>query len=153
MTELIQSIDAPIELIYQRLIDLPGRMNWMDGITRVEMSDNLPNQIGKVHRCVRGDDDGIAVTTTEVKISDTTMELWEMDQKQMSACRYLLTRKPGDKAELAVEFFVRDNLIVRLMYKMLMEKKLKASFQKSIANLATVCERSYRPGQGPVTSS
>ena len=56
MTEISRQVDAPIELIYQRLIDLPGRMNWMDAISKVEMSDDLPNQIGKVHRCVRGDD-------------------------------------------------------------------------------------------------
>jgi Protein of unknown function (DUF2652)/Polyketide cyclase / dehydrase and lipid transport len=144
MTEMIRKVDAPIELIYQRLIDLPGRMNWMDAISKVEMSDDLPNQIGKVHRCVRGDDPGIAVTTTEVKVTDATMELWETDLKQMSACRYLLTRLPDDKANFAVEFYVRDNLIIRLMFRMLMEKKLKASFERSMANLAALCEKEAR---------
>ena len=108
------------------------------------MFDDLPNQIGKTHRCVVGDNDGIAVMTTEVKVSDTTMEIWETDLKQMSACRYLLTRVPGDKADLAVELYVRDNLIVRLMYKLLMEKKLKPFFEKSIANLGAFCEKTYR---------
>ena len=144
MTEISRQVDAPIELIYQRLIDLPGRMNWMDAISKVEMSDDLPNQIGKVHRCVRGDDPGIAVTTTEVKVSDSTMEIWETDLKQMSACRYLLTRLPGDKANFAVELYVRDNIIIRLMFRMLMEKKLKASFERSMANLAALCEKTRR---------
>jgi len=144
MTELHQKVDAPIEFVYQRLIDLPGRMNWIEGVTKVEMVDDLPNQIGKTHRCVVGDNDGIAVMTTEVKVSDTTMEIWETDHKQMSACRYLLTRVPGDKADLAVELYVRDNVIVRLMYKLLMEKKLRPFFEKSIANLGAFCEKTYR---------
>ena len=65
----------------------------------------------------------------------------------MSACRYLLTRVPGDKADLAVELYVRDNLIIRLMFRMLMEKKLKASFERSMANLAALCEKDTAIGQ------
>src|SRR5258708_204911 len=127
MTQLTRTIDAPVERVYQRLIDLPGRMNWIEGATKVEMANNQPNHIGKTHRCVRGDE-GIELMTTEVKISDTTMELWETDLKKMSACRYLLTRAPGGKADLAVELFVRDNPIVRMIFRVLMEKNLKKFF-------------------------
>jgi hypothetical protein len=79
-------------------------MNWMDSITEVEMPDERLNQIGKTHRCVRGKE-GIAVMTTEINITDTTMELWETDLKKISACRYLLSRAPGGKTDLTVEFF------------------------------------------------
>jgi hypothetical protein len=143
MTQLTRRIDAPIERVYQRLIDLPGRMQWMESISKVEMSNDQPNQIGKTHRCVRGDE-GIEVMTTEIKVSDTTMELWETDLKKISACRYLLTRVPGGKADLAVEFYVRDNPIVRMIFRFLMEKKLKVSFEKSIANLGELCEKADR---------
>ena len=143
MTQLTRRIDAPIERVYQRLIDLPGRMNWIENISKVEMSNDQPNQIGKTHRCVRGDE-GIEVMTTEVKISDTTMELWETDLKNTSACRYLLTRVPGGKADVAIEFFVRDNPIVRMIFRFLMEKKLKVFFEKSIANLGELCEKADR---------
>ncbi len=143
MTQLTRRINAPIEQVYQRLIDLPGRMNWIEGATKVEMSNGQPNQIGKTHRCVRGDE-GIALMTTDVKISDTTMELWETDLKKISACRYLLTRAPGGKADLAVELFVRDNPIIRMIFRVLMEKKLKLFFEKSIANLGALCERADR---------
>ncbi len=143
MTQLTRRIDAPIEQVYQRLIDLPGRTNWIEGATKVEMSDDQPNQIGKTHRCVRGDE-GIALMTTDVKISDTTMELWETDLKKISACRYLLTRVPGGKADVAVELFVRDNPIVRMIFRVLMEKKLKVFFENSIANLGKLCEKADR---------
>jgi len=140
MTQLNRRIGAPIERVYQRLIDLPGRMNWMDNISRVEMSNDEPNRIGKTHRCVRGEE-GIEVMTTEVKVGESTMELWETDLRQLSACRYLLTRAPGDQADLAVELFVRNNPIVRLMFRVLMEKKLTTMMARSIANLGALCER------------
>jgi hypothetical protein len=139
MTQLSRRIDAPIERVYQQLIDLPGRINWIEGATRVDMSDDQPNHIGKMHRCVRGDE-GTMLITSEIKISDTTMELWETDLKKLSACRYLLTRTPDGKADLAVELYVRDNPIVRMIFRILMENKLKVFFEKSIANLGRLCE-------------
>ncbi len=140
MTQLTRHIDAPIERVYQRLIDLPGRMQWIEGATSVEMSNDQPNYIGKTHRCVRGDE-GLELMTTEVKVSDSTMELWETDLKKISACRYLLTRSPGGKADLAVELFVQDNPIIRMMFRFLLEKKLTAFFEKSIAKLGELCEK------------
>ena len=143
MAQLTRRIAAPMERVYQRLIDLPGRLDWIEGVTKVEMANDQPNQIGKTHRCVQGDG-GIELMTTEVKISDTTMELWETDLKKISACRYLLTRAPGDKADIAVELFVRNNPIVRMIFRVLMEKKLKVFFAKSIANLGELCEKANR---------
>lgn len=143
MTRLTRRIDAPIEQVYQRLIDLPGRMNWMAGVTKVEISDGETNFIGQTHRCVRGDE-GFPVRTTDVRVSDTTMEIWETDLKKTSSCRYLLTRVPGGKADLAVEFFVRDNPIIRMIFRVLMEKKLKTFFEQSIDNLRALCEKANR---------
>jgi len=143
MAQVTRRIDAPIEQVYQRLIDLPGRLNWIEGATKVEMSNDQPNHIGKTHRCVRGDE-GVELMTTEVKVTDTTMELCETDLKKIMACRYLLTRAPGGKADVAVELFVRNNPIVRMIFKLLMEKKLKVFFEQSIANLGELCEKAAR---------
>jgi hypothetical protein len=143
MAQLTRTINAPIEQVYQRLIDLPGRIDWIEGATRVEESDDHPNYIGKTHRCVRGEE-GVELMTTEVKISNDTMELWETDLKKMSACRYLLTRTPDGKADVALELYVRDNPIVRTIFRLLMEKKLTVFFEKSLANLAKLCEEAER---------
>jgi hypothetical protein len=133
-------IDAPAELVYQTAIDLPARMRWIDGIKSIEFRDDSPNRIGKVHRCVRGGNDP-EVMTSDVRVSDTTMEFWETDVKKMGACRYLLTKAPDNTTDLALEFYVRGNIVVRLVFKLLMERKLKPAFERSIANLAAVCKR------------
>ena len=72
------------------------------------------------------------------------MELWETDLKKMSACRYLLTRTPDGKADVTLELYVRDNPIVRTIFRLLMEKKLTVFFEKSLANLARVSEAAER---------
>jgi hypothetical protein len=140
MAQLNRRIDAPIEEVYQQLIDLPGRLNWISGATSVEVAGDLPNHIGKTHRCVRGEE-GVELMTTEVKVTESTMELWETDLKKISACRYLLTRTADNKTDLALELYVQDNPLVRTIFKLLMQKKLTAFFESSIANLGKVCEK------------
>jgi hypothetical protein len=141
--ELSRHINAPAALVFQNLIDLPGRMKWIDGIKKVELHDDKPNRIGAVHRCVREGNDPDLVTS-DVKVTDTTMEFWETDTGKMAACRYLLQKVPGNATELAMEFYVRGNFFVKLMFRAFMERKLRAGFEKSLANLAALCEKLAR---------
>ena len=141
---IARRVQAPAERIYQLLIDLPARMQWIDGVKTIEYRDDQPNHVGKVHRCVRGGGDP-EVVTSHVQVSERTMELWETDVEKRGACRYLLTRLPDGATELALEFFVRGSLLMRLMFKALLERRLKAGFERSLANLARLCEGASAP--------
>lgn len=140
MSRLTRHIRAPMKDVYQVLIDLPRRLEWIEGATRVEMADDSPNELGKVHRCVRGDE-GLALMTTDVQVSEGRIELCETDLKQISASRYVLTAAPNHSVDVAVELYVRDNLLVRTLFRLLMAKKLGAFFASSLDNLAMLSER------------
>lgn len=141
--ELSQSIRAPAPKVFAALSDLPGRMKWIEGIKRVELGSDQANYIGAHHVCVREGNDPEMVTS-EVKVTDRTMELWETDTRKMAACRYLLRRTSEDATELTMQFYVRGNFFVKLAFKTFMQRKLKTGFGKSLANLAALCEQSRR---------
>ena len=141
--ELSRRIQAPALLVFQTLIDLPGRMKWIDGIKEVQLRDDNPNHIGTRHKCVREGGDPELVTS-DVKVTDTAMEFWETDVKKMATCRYLVQRTRDGATDLVVQFFVRGNFLVKLMFKTLMEKKVRAGFEKSLANLGALCEQAPR---------
>ena len=142
---LARRIEAPAEPIYQLMIDLPARGQWIDGVKSIEFRDDQPNHVGKVHRCVRDGGDP-EVVTSEVRATEQTMEFWETDTQRRASCRYLLTRLPGEATEVAIEFFVRRGLLARLVFKALLERKLKRGFERSLVKLAAVCEGVSAPG-------
>jgi len=39
-----------------------------------------------------------------------------------------------------MQFYVRGNFFVKLMFRLFMQRKLKSGFEKSLANLAALCE-------------
>lgn len=138
--QISQHIDAPMITVFQTLIDLPGRMQWIAGVKRVELHDDRPNQIGTLHRCVRDGGDPELVTS-DVKVTETSMELWETDVRKMGSACYLLSKAPGDTTDLTVDFFVRGNVLVKAVFKLMMAKKLKLGFEKSLSNLSALCEQ------------
>lgn len=147
--QISQHVKAPMRAVFQALIDLPGRMNWIAGVKKVELHDERPNQIGTRHRCIRDGGDP-EIVTSDVKVTETTMELWETDVHKLGAARFLLSKAGGDTTDIALEFYVRGNVLVRLLFKLAMEKKLKAGFEKSLLNLAGVCEKAVARSPGAV---
>ena len=139
--EISLGIDAPLALVYRHLIDLPGRMQWIEGIRKVELHDEGPNQIGTIHRCVRQGGDP-EVITSDVRIEEGKIELWETDVRKMVAIRYLLETNARGGTDARVEAYVRGNIVLRIVFKVLLERKLKDGFEKSLRNLARLCERS-----------
>lgn len=138
---LSRQIDAPPTEVYQQLIDLPARMRWIDGIKSVEFRDESPNHLGKHHRYVRSGNDP-EVVTSEVRISPSAMELWETDVRKMSALRYLMEPALLDATRLTLEFYVPNNILLRMVFKLLLRKKLEPFFRTSLDNLANFIEGS-----------
>ena len=141
MMKITQHVDAPMHAVFQALIDLPGRMKWIAGAKKVDISDGRPNHIGTRHRCVRDGGDP-EVVTSDVTVTETSLEVWETDVRKMAAARFLLSRTNADATDVMVEFYVRGNMLVKLLFKLAMAKKLKLGFEKSLANLAALCEKS-----------
>ena len=139
LMQLSRHIAAPAEQVYQLMIDLPGRMKWIEGAKEVQLRQEGGNRIGAVHRCVRsgGDPD---LVTSDVKITDSTLEFWETDVKKMGACRFLLRRAASDETEVELEFFVTGNPLVWWVARAFMADKLRVGFTKSLDKLAALCE-------------
>ena len=137
---LEQRIDAPADRVYQLLIDLPARMKWVAGIKSVQMPNDEPNHIGKVHRCVSDGGGDPELVTSAIEVRPDTMALWETDVGKRAACRYLVTRLPGAASEVTVEFYVQGNALMRLLFRALAQRKLAARFGQSLRKLASICE-------------
>lgn len=83
--------------------------------------------------------------TTDVRVSEGRLELCETDLRRMSASRYVLTAAPDNTVDVAVELYLQDNLLARLVYRLLMAKKLGIFFSRSLDNLAALTEGRRAP--------
>jgi hypothetical protein len=138
--QLTRRIGAPMATVFQTLIDLPGRVRWIAGATRVEVADGQPNHLGTRHRCIREGNDPELVTS-DVQVSEAAMELWETDVRKTGSARFRLTPASADATDVSVTFYVRDSLPMRLLFQLLMAARLRRGFERSLQNLARLLEQ------------
>src|SRR6185295_9989699 len=90
-------INAPIGIVYDALIDLPQRMNYMVGIKEVKVHDEAHNKINRVgtrHECVR-EVNSSDVITSKVERSEGMVSFSETAADQPMSCDYILEKKNG----------------------------------------------------------
>jgi hypothetical protein len=129
-------IAAPIFNTFGAIFDLPQRSKWMDRVKRIEMvSNDHVHRVGTKHRCVIAEKNNPVIVTESVKITPDSIEMVEMNERGAGGCRYRLQKISDDQTKLSVDLLVKDSLLVKLMFNLLMRSKYKKSMGKSLQNL------------------
>lgn len=150
-----QQIDAPMDLIYQVLSDLPLRLKWMQGARSVDLLNDKVNRLGTRHRCVVDKNSPVMVTSGGTRSADA-LTLTETDEKRMMCSVYVLERVSDTRTRLRVEAFIKDSLMLKILFALLLKRKLQGWFSASAANLKQQCEAMFRErlsdAPGPVSA-
>ena len=137
--ELSQVINAPSEPVYEILIDLPARTQWLEGVRQVELLNTDKNMLGTIHKCIE-EKHVSELMTTAVKSTENSVEFWETDTKRMVSCRFCVETISPQSARVLFELHLRGNIFFPLVFRLFMQKKMNAKMQKSLLNLKAYCE-------------
>ncbi len=134
-------INAPIGVVYDALIDLPQRMNYIPGIKELKVHDkehNTINRIGTRHECIR-DANSIDVITSNVERSKGMVSFSETAADQPMTTDYVLEKMDG-KMKLSMLIHLELNFMKRIMFNLFIKKKLTGSITQTMENLKIYCE-------------
>ena len=141
-----ENINCSIEQVFSVLTDLPNRMKWMHGAQKIELLNDEPNHIGTHHRCVVDKNSPVMVTSGFKKESEV-ITFTETDKDKKMCSVYTLRKLSSDKTTLRVDGFIKDNLILKVMFNLFLKKKVRYVFQASMKNLKRYCEELYNNQQ------
>lgn len=136
-------IDAPMDLVFGVASDLPLRLHWMEGDQRVDMLNDSFNRIGTQHRCVIDENSPVMVTTGYSR-DENTITLTETDEKRVMCSVYTFRQDGPERTHLRVDGLHKKGFVLRIMFSLLLKKKLIRLFQESAANLKRYCEANHR---------
>jgi hypothetical protein len=137
-----QEVHSPMNLVFEVASDLPARLHWMQGAQKVEMLNHNFNRLGTKHRCIVDKNSPVMVTSGSTRDADT-ITLVETDEKKTMCSVYTFRQEREAKTRLRVDGFVKDNLVLRMLFALLLKKKLAKWFQVSGENLKHYCEKLY----------
>jgi hypothetical protein len=135
-------VNAPLSLVFEVASDLPTRLHWMLGAKDVEMLNHQLNRLGTKHRCVVDKNSPVMVTSGSTRAADT-ITLTETDEKKKMCSVYTLRQEREGQTRVKIDGFIKNDLVLRILFTLLLKKKLTNWFQRSGENLKHYCEKLY----------
>jgi len=137
-----ENINCSIDHVFNVLTDLPNRMKWMQGAQKIELLDQGPNHVGTHHRCVVDKNSPVMVTSGFRRNSEIiTFTETDIDKKMCSV--YTLKKLNDEQTAVRVDAFIKNNLILKVLFNLFLKKKVCYFFHASINNLKRFCEDLY----------
>ncbi len=134
------AIRAPMNLVFDVASDLPKRLHWMQGARKVELLNHDLNRLGTRHRCIVDKNSPVMVTSGNTQ-DGGTVTLTETDEKK-TMCSVYTFREVGDaQTHMRIDGFIKSNPIMKMLFALLLRKKLATWFQASGTNLKNYCEQ------------
>lgn len=137
-----QEVHAPLNLVFGVASELPTRLHWMHGAKDVEMLNHQVNRLGTKHRCIVDKNSPVMFTSGSTRAADT-ITFTETDEKKTMCSVYTFRQEREAQTRLRIDGFVKDDLVLRILFTLLFKKKLTNWFQVSGENLKHYCEELY----------
>jgi hypothetical protein len=135
-------VHAPMSLVFDVAIDLPARLHWMQGAIEVQMLNHQLNRVGTKHRCVVDKNSPVMVTSGSTRAADT-ITLIETDETKTVCTVCTIRQEREGHTRVRIDGFVKNALVPRILFTLLLKKKLTNLFRASSENLKHYCEELY----------
>ena len=138
-------IEAPIDIVFSIIADLPWRVKWIDGAKEVAdyLNTNL-FQNGSTHRCLAN---GPVVVTHNTQINKDLITFTETDTKQSFCAVYTLKKIDSQHTHISCTCFMKKNIIMNLIFRLFMKRKYYNSYEQTWVNLNDYCKALQAEGK------
>lgn len=131
---ITRDYDTDIITLFHATGDFSLRSRWQEGVKSVEEVNHFLPRVGTRSRFI-SDNGQSSVYASSYSYSSERIEFSETDEQTKNSVFYTLEKKTAGKTKLTVDFYVKKNIIGQLLFN-LKKRKLEATFQRSLLNLA-----------------
>jgi hypothetical protein len=130
-------VNAPLELVFNVVSDLPWRSKWIPGTLPevVDINAGL-TQAGQTHRCLAN---GPVIVAHDFETAENVITFTETDQRKTSCAIYTLTKIDDRQTRLHCANFIRKNFLKELMFRLFIKKKAEKISKQAWVNLDGYC--------------
>lgn len=134
MFSVSKEFDIEINTLFFTAVNFSTRGKWMVGVKSADQVSHILPQIGTRHRCVLEKGHVIMYTSKFSHLPDRILYA-ETDEKKESATYMNFEKTPDGKTRLTIDFYMKKNPVLQLMFNLTMKKKIEKGFVQSLENL------------------
>jgi uncharacterized protein YndB with AHSA1/START domain len=134
-------IQAPMELVYEALIDLNQRVEWMAGLKAVKIKEASLNRLNRIctsFECAM-EHEKCTWQTSKAEFGERSLQFSETLLEHPMTFNYMVEDMKGT-IKLTLECHHSFRLPMKWAFDWFMKKKFKADTQKSLNQLKVYCE-------------
>jgi len=134
MIAVSKEYDVDINTLFYGAGHFEFRHRWQEGVKKVdEVSHYLP-RVGTKHRCILENGQAI-MYTSHFSFGPEKIVYSETDEKKRASTYFIFERISDNRTRFTLEFYLKKNPLLQIMFGLAMKKKLETIFKKSLENL------------------
>lgn len=128
--------------------DFQYRNRWVEGVKAVEELTHYLPRVGMKCRCIL-DNGSTIIYSNDFHYNDNKIQFSERDEDKTVCTRYTLDRAGTKKTRLTIDYYVTNDLLPKLIFKLFRRMKVKNSYARSLRNLDRVVSELKIPSAMP----
>jgi hypothetical protein len=142
MLSFYREYDADMLTLLHGVVDFHTRKLWNAHVKDIkDVSDPALPRLGTSHRCILEKGQSIMYTSSYRYepancYEPELIEFSETDEKKTNAVYFTLKKISNTRSALTADFYLKNNPLMLLMFKLFMKKKAEKTFKQSMENLA-----------------
>ena len=134
MISVSKEYEIDINTIFYAAGHFEFRSRWQEGVKKIdEVSHYLP-RVGTKHRCILENGQAI-MYTSYFSFGPEKIVYSETDEKKRASTYFVFERINDNRTRFTIEFYLKKNPLLQIMFGLTMKKKLEKTFKKSLENL------------------
>ena len=148
---IYKEFDTDILTLLHGVVDFHTRKLWNAYIKEIDsVSDEALPRLGTRHRCILEKGHSIMYTssysyTPANSYLPEKIEYSETDEKKTNAVYFTFKKIGESKTALTADFYMRNNPLMLMVFKLMMKKKMVKTFNRSMENLAEFVKENKIP--------
>ncbi|HYV95524.1 MAG TPA: DUF2652 domain-containing protein [Chitinophagales bacterium] len=143
---MVHSIEiaAPIDMVYDSLIDLSQRKNYMVGLKHIEIREEQLNRLNRIcttFKCAM-EHEHCTFETSGVEFGDNKVTFFETFKEYPMTFDYVLEQKNG-KTSVSIIVHPALKFPMRWMFNLVMKRKFSSELIQTLAQLKKYCEERF----------
>ncbi len=134
MITVSKEYETDIITLFHATGDFTFRSRWREGVVKVEEVNHFLPRVGMRCRSIMKNGEVIIYASSYFYQPDR-IEFSETDEKKKSSTYFILEKTGNNKTKLTLDFYLKKNIANQIIFKLTKQKKMEATFHKSLQNL------------------
>ena len=139
--------DAEIISLLHGVVDFDTRKRWNVNVKDIDnVTHSMLTRLGTSHRCILEKGHAIMYSSS-YSFAPEKIEYSETDEKKNYATYFTFTKITDTRTGLTLDLYIKKNLLMITLFKLVEKKKMEKAFNQSLSNLEEFMKEVKLPGE------